>query len=829
MLKSSKTLLLLSFISTSFIFGQKDASKKILDINRAYTKGPEIDGVLDDEAWKGLKAATDFVMLRPTNGEKESNSHKTEVKVLYDNEAIYISAMLYDNDPSNIPMEFTSRDNFGQTDFFLVALNPNNDGLNTTEFIVMSTGTQADASVANGREDFNWSAVWKSAVKVNDKGWSVEMKIPYSALRFSNQDVQTWGINFHRKMVKQNAQYTWNHIDNTKGLWTQYDGVLKGIKKITPPTRLSFYPYASTSVSHFDGKSEFNNNLGLDLKYGITENFTLDLTLVPDFGQTAFDNITLNLGPFEQQFSEQRQFFTEGTELFNKGRMFYSRRIGNRPVGFGSAYDNLADNEEVIDNPTKVDMLNAVKISGRTKGGLGIGFFNAVTDQTEATINQTTIENGETIIKQRKKVTEPFANYNVLVLDQQFNQRSSITFINTNVMREGDFRDANVTGLLYRITNKKNTHFIDGYVKTSNINEKGVKETGYSFDTSIGKNAGNWRGEIGFNLEDDTFNINDIGFQRRNNKQTLYTNLSYRILKPTKHFNNIQINARFFSNYLYKPGKHSNNRFRLGFNATTKKRFSFGANINGDTQSWVDFYEPRREISEGKFLKRKARTNLFTFGSTDFRKKFAFNYRVWYSLFSKGERKAYSLKVTPTYRFTNQFSLSYDFRYQRDKNVLSYVNNIDLDPNNDIDNINNPIIFGKRSSKVYENSLNGKFNFSTKSSLTLSFRHFWTPVEFDADYFSLNNDGSLSNSDYKNNHNINYNSWNLDLNYQWQFAPGSQLIAFYRNSIFSENNNTELNFKKNIGELFNEPVLHTISLKFVYYIDYNNIKNIFKS
>ena len=420
MIKSSKLLFCVCLFATTCLFSQ--SLKKTLNIERSTGKTPKIDGLLNDNAWGNVAIAKDFVMLQPNNGEEELNSHKTEVKVIYDDEAIYISAMMYDPDPSKIAMEFTNRDNFGQTDFFLITLNPNNDGLNSTEFIVMSTGTQADATVSNGREDFNWSAVWKSAVKMHDNGWSVEMKIPYAALRFSNQEVQTWGINFHRKMIHQNAQYTWNHIDNTKGIWTQYDGVLEGIKNINPPTRLSFYPYASTTVSSYNGATENSHNLGMDLKYGITENFTLDLTLIPDFGQTAFDNITLNLGPFEQRFSEQRQFFTEGTELFNKGRLFYSRRIGNRPVGYYAADDNLEANEEVTYNPEKVNMLNAVKISGRTKGGLGVGFFNAITDETTATVKKT-ITQGTSITEEfYQKVTEPFANYNVLVLDQQFNQ-----------------------------------------------------------------------------------------------------------------------------------------------------------------------------------------------------------------------------------------------------------------------------------------------------------------------------------------------------------------------------------------------------------------------
>lgn len=388
MSRSSKFLIITLLFTTSLLYSQNNTPKKTLTIKRSNNKAPKIDGLLNDLAWKGLEVAKDFVMLEPNNGEKENPDFKTEVKVLYDDEAIYVAAMLYDPNPSKIAQEFTSRDNYGQADHFTLVINPNNDGLNAMQFEVLITGTQVDAKVTNGDEDRNWSAVWKSATKILENGWSVEMKIPYAALRFSNEELQTWGIQFGRKLINQNAQYSWNPIDNRIGIWTQYDGILKGIRNINPPTRLSFYPYASTNVANFDGETEFNQNIGLDLKYGITENFTLDLTLVPDFGQAAFDNITLNLGPFEQRFNEQRQFFTEGIELFNKGRLFYSRRIGNKPVGYNDIDDNLATNEETYDNPDKVNMLNALKISGRTKGGLGIGFFNAVTDETKATIKK---------------------------------------------------------------------------------------------------------------------------------------------------------------------------------------------------------------------------------------------------------------------------------------------------------------------------------------------------------------------------------------------------------------------------------------------------------
>ena len=314
--------------------------------------------------------------------------------------------------------------------------------------------------------DFGWNAVWDSAVKIVDDGWIVEVKIPYRALRFSNEEVQTWGLQLHRRFRINNSQYSWSPINRTIGNTGIYHGELTGIKNIKPPTRLIFYPFVSGVSTSFDGEHETEFNMGLDVKYGITENFTLDATLIPDFSQAGFDNVTLNLGPFEQTFSEQRQFFKEGVDLFNKGDLFFSRRVGNSPVEQNNVEDELINNndinEEIINNPNIVKTLNAVKISGRTKKGLGVGFFNAITEKTQAKIktteyirNQNTQAITDSVISYRNRVTESFANYNIVVLDQQFNGNSSISLINTNVTRNGHFRDGNTTGFISRYFKQK--------------------------------------------------------------------------------------------------------------------------------------------------------------------------------------------------------------------------------------------------------------------------------------------------------------------------------------------------------------------------------------
>jgi hypothetical protein len=222
-----------------------------------------------------------------------------------------------------------------------------------------------------------------------DDGWIVEMKIPYRCLRFDNNNIETWGIQFHRSFRRDETQYTWNPIDISKGNIGLYHGELNGLNDLDPPTRLSLYPFVSTVQNNFDGVYESNFNAGLDVKYGLTENFTLDGTLIPDFSHAGFDNITLNLGPFEQTFSDQRQFFTEGIDLFSKGNLFFSRRVGSAPI----TDPVTSENEEVVDFPESVKVLNAIKISGRTGNGLGLGFFNSFTEKAEATIEN--IESGD--------------------------------------------------------------------------------------------------------------------------------------------------------------------------------------------------------------------------------------------------------------------------------------------------------------------------------------------------------------------------------------------------------------------------------------------------
>lgn len=794
--------------------------KKTLNIKRT-SVAPKIDGILDDEVWKTADIATDFVQFRPEMGVTLPEHKKTIVRMAYDDNAIYVSAYLKDN-PEDIQTQFSSRDNFSASDFFIVVLNPNNDAQNDTQFFVFSSGTQADA-IANPSigEDFGWNAVWDSAVKMVDDGWIVEMEIPYRALRFSNQEVQTWGLQFHRRFRIDNTQYTWNPLDRTKGNIGLYHGELTGIKNIEPPTRLAFYPFVSTVYNTYEAP---NYTVGADVKFGITENFTLDATLIPDFSQAGFDNLTLNLGPFEQTFGEQRQFFKEGVDLFNKGGLFFSRRIGNGPTGI-----DLADNESYVNLPNEVKTLNAVKVSGRTKKGLGVGFFNAITEKTEATIRTTEeilnpdTNEIETVITDRSEVVEPFTNYNILVVDQQFNGNSSVSLINTNVTREGHFRDGNVTGLVANISNKRNTYNISGDIKVSNVNQADGIKTGLSSFFRIGKTHGNYRYSFDHSLSNEDYDINDLGLNFRNNFNNFGADVSYQIFEPTEKLNNFRINAWVNYRRLLKPSTFTGTNFGMSFNAQTKKLMWFGMNLNVEPGKQYDFFEPR-DFENKRFFVFKNIGFIGGFLNTNNAKPFSIrlNGGMFHAFDSERDLFGYNFRFGPTYRFSDKFFVSTGTNYRNNKGSRGFVTNVDDD-----------IVFGERDIVSIENTISSSYSFNPFHTVSLSFRNFWTTVEYDYELFTLELDGSLNTDDGYNldntiNPDVNFNTWNIDLSYTWQVAPGSFLTALYRNQLFNSNGDSRASYFRSLETLFDQDLEHTISIRLQYFIDYNEIKSVFK-
>ena len=810
---------LITFFALLISFQTLAQDKKSYQIKRT-DYPPKIDGVLDDKAWSDAQIATDFTEFKPDVGDTAPDNKKTKVQMTYDDTGIYVAAYCYDN-PQDIMRQFTQRDNFGQSDFFGLIFNPNNDAQNNTEFFVFSSGTQADAVESpNYGEDFGWNAVWESSVKLVDDGWIVEIKIPYRALRFTQQEDPTWGIQFHRHYRKTREQMTWSAIDVTKGNIGLYNAELKGIKNITPPTRLSFFPYASGLVSTFDGQTDSDFAAGMDIKYGLTENLTLDATLIPDFSQAGFDDVQLNLGPFEQQFSEQRQFFTEGVDLFSKGNLFYSRRIGDRASGRLS----LEDNESVGDFPEKIQLLNAVKVSGRTKNGLGIGFFNAVTENTEVSIT-----NEDTGLK-RSQVIEPLANYNIMVLDQQFNKNSAITLINTNVTRNGDFRDANVTGLLLDLVNKSNTYGAIAEVKMSTFNDVQNKDNGYTARLGLGKNSGNLRYSATYDYADENYDINDLGILFRNNYSNFNAEVSYRTFEPSKNFNNTYLGTWINYNQLANPNTFTGANTGFNFNGQTKTLHNLGINGNWNFGKQYDYFEPRNGFDSYFVTENYAQANMWI--SSNYNLFFALDANLGYGRLFNDTRKNFNniwFGLNPRFKFNDKFLMVLGFDYDNYTADRGYVNGQEIDDR---------ILFGQRDRVDMTASISGSYNFNSFNALTLSFRNYLSTVTYDNSLYVLQDNGTLNRSDIYTKNNIssapdfdpdiNFNTWNLDLSYTWQFAPGSNLTALYRNQIFNFSNDSEASFFDSTEDLFKQEQRNTFSLKLVYFIDYNDLKNVFK-
>ncbi|MPT35224.1 MAG: hydrolase, partial [Flavobacterium sp.] len=482
--------------------------------------------------------------------------------------------------------EITERDKFGTSDFFGIFINGYNDGQQDFRFFVSTAGTQMDCLATESGEDYSWDGIWYSNVNLTDYGWTVEMKIPYAALRFSEQKEQIWGVNFFREIRRDRQKFTWNRIDNKIGNTITQAGILEGIQDIKPPTRLFLIPYSSYYINN--NKANGTNTefkAGMDIKYGINDSFTLDAILVPDFGQTAFDNVVLNLGPFEQQFNENRPFFTEGTDMFNKGSLLYSRRIGGSP----STSPDVGENEEIQQYPSRINLINAVKISGRTSKGLGIGVMNAVTEKAEATIRNS--ETGAI----RSEVVEPLANYNILVLDQRFRKNSSVSVVNTSVIREGAFRDANVSAFLFDLNTKANTYNLSGNVKFSHVNDFDGNKNGYTAYLNFGKTSGNYRFSTNASYISDQYDINDLGIIFMTNYHNLTFNSSYRILNPNKTFNTFKISTITYTELENVTGKPQEASLEFNLETTDKKNHYFGAGFLVSPFETFDFYQPRKD------------------------------------------------------------------------------------------------------------------------------------------------------------------------------------------------------------------------------------------
>ncbi|MBK7096644.1 MAG: carbohydrate binding family 9 domain-containing protein [Saprospiraceae bacterium] len=797
-------LLIAFMLLTSFYLKSQDAISAKKSISAYKITSPiKIDGKADEVNWQSAEPAKDFSQYYPDNLPIEDQNLKTEVRVLYDDSGLYILARMYDKNPDSIFAQMTSRDNEGVADNFTVRLNPYNDAQQEFVFRVSASGVQFDELYTIDNEsDESWDAIWSSAVSKDSKGWIAEIKIPFSAIRFPKSSSNIWSINFMRKVQRSRKVFSWVFIDRSISNTMLFTGSLTGIENISPPTRLFLIPYTSAYYNRFDGKSGTDFKAGADIKWGISDNFTLDAILIPDFGQTAFDDVEFVLGPFEQEFEERRPFFTEGIDLFSKGDLVYTRRIGQ----ISDYFPELGQNDSIIEFPGQANLINALKISGRTSKGLGIGIANAVTEKAEVKIKNLSTN------KIRSEIQSPFSNYNIMVIDQRYGKNNSFTFINTNTFRKGNFRDANVSALLSDTYFSDNKYNIKNEVKFSYLND--IKSNnGIWLSTSVGEIKGKHGYSAAIRYVSKDYNINDLGFNYYRNYSDYQLNYNYKLLNSTKIFNSLNININMNSRFNNETKKPEFAGVFVNINSQNKKNNYFGFNFGGNPFTTYDHYEPRQA---GRYMKN-FRDIFFWFGiSPNYNKKFIVEF--FPDIYFKEVRGmwGYELNIEPRYRINDKLVLSASIEFEKNYKDYGFAG---LE--------NSEIVIGERNQISTENELKVEYNYSPKSASHLVFRHYWTTVEY-LDFFTLEGNGDYKDTDLALDENFSYNNWNIDLSWNYWFAPGSQLTFLYRHSIDSFEGKYNSNLYRNIDNLLSQPQSHTVSLRLSYFLDYNTVKKGYK-
>lgn len=771
---------------------------------------PKIDGILDEALWKNAATAKDFIQDEPNSGFHASQ--KTEVKIAYTDNAIYVAAMMYDTHPDSILHELGGRDQVDElnADAFGIGFDTYNKQADAYIFFVSASGVQSDFRW----EDETYDAVWESATHIGKDGWSVEIKIPYSALRFPDNEIQNWRVQMERRIRRLRETSRWNHIPKNVPVELQYFGNLLGLSNLKSPLRLSLTPYLSTflnstpttnSAGGTDRVTTTSYSGGADLKWGLDERFTLDMTLLPDFSQVQSDKKVKNLSYFETTYEENRPFFKEGTEFFNKNALFYSRRIGRIPMGFYSVNDSLSNGEILVENPQQAKLLNAVKLTGRTSDGFGVGLLNAVTSNTYAVAK-------DTLGVERSILTEPFANYNVFTINKQFKSNAKAYIINTNV-GHNDGRTSNVTGSAVSVYNKSKTIQLDASGVLSNNHSRITKnQTGYLYFFGLNKVGGTYWYGISHEALSNNFNATDLGYFRLVNATKTDLYLNYNKYESGKKIISKQgeLNLNLANNFL----THKPTEINLNASFFTLFRSRLGLHYSGGILPFetYDYYEPR---VAGRYFIKEPLYYLNLGGSSDYRKKLALDFYLAYGSYLTRKAIEYTISPDLRYRISDRLTIRYKLSYNPTGNNQGRV---------EVDSLGQ-IIFGSRKLLTLSNSLSLKYIFSPIMSFSLNTRYYWSTGHY-LEYYTLNNDGRLEpNATYKNNNDFSYDAFNIDAFYTWWFAPGSTLSIVYKNALERDEIVSAIpTLSDDFNTVLTAPKSHNISLKFIYYLDYQDLK-----
>ncbi|MFK7849102.1 MAG: DUF5916 domain-containing protein [Rhodothermales bacterium] len=766
------------------------------------TETIRIDGVLDEASWKAASMATDFHQFEPVEGEPASQ--QTEVRILYSDSHVYIGAYLHDDEAGKILKTLGRRDDLNQADWFMVAIDSYHDRKTAYTFGVNAAGVQIDGINTDGSSfrisplifDTSWDAVWTSAVRVNDDGWGIEMRIPYSMLRFPEIKDQIWGINFRRVIPRNSETSEWSLVrreDYASGSVANY-GTLEGLKNIKPRRNIQFTPYTVSGVSFEEGdagRSVRSNNLdvGADLKLGITSNITLDATVNPDFGQVEADPAVLNLTVFENILDERRPFFVEGFQIFDyrfgfRDALLYTRRIGaNAPI------------------------IGATKLSGRTDKGFSFGFLGALTGQNFT----------------------PTRLYSVGRVIQQIGHYSKVgavltAFDNTDP-EEDDKRRSFTGGVDWDLRFDSNKYKVDGHFSFSNRFIPGEasspEDTGLAAAIGFDKTRGAFTYGTGFEMMGDNFNPRDMGLLRRNDqfRLTAYVNNIVNAGKPFGPFQRGSVRLFHWNEWSYDRALYTGSGFFFFSSWLTKGSREFDLQIvNRDVFGGYDQFETRGLYPRASPYSLEIEVTALS----DTRRSWQIGPQIA-AEFNKNEGAEYSLGLEGLWNIGSRLSLETEIGFGIEQDRYAWASNeafrrldtgwqigeegllepdeisdtefasfddlgtldailAEADPFQEGSNDYYVPIYGNRNNRSIDLSLRSNITFTKDLSLQIFSQLFIARGKYDEFEILQNPDAISSFAAYPKQHDFSLNSFLLNTVFRWEFRPGSSIFLVWSQS-----------------------------------------------
>lgn len=876
-LSSMKILFLMLFL-TGFIISFSQTPEK-RNYNTDFTNtAPVVDGLPDDECWNLVEWSGDFIQIQPE--ENKPPSQKTDFKILYDDNNLYVFIRAFDTEPDKISRIMSRRDYF-EGDFVEIAIDSYYDKQTAFSFSAMASGAKGDEAVTQDGNnwDSSWNPIWFLKTSFNGEGWCAEMKIPFSQLRFGNKDEHTWGIQLSRHIYRLEERSRWQYIPKGSPGMVSLFGELKGIKNIKPARTIELLPYTVARHERYE-KIEGNPfmdgrntafSAGLDGKAAITNDLTLDFSINPDFGQVEADPSEVNLTAFETQFSERRPFFIEGKNIFEfqpsqiivinniaSDNLFYSRRIGRYPHYYPSTSEN-----EYADIPEASTIIAASKLSGKTRKGLSIGIMESITADEKAVI-----DNG---ITRRKESVEPFTNYFVGRLMQDFNKGETVlggmfTAVNRDINNpELDYlhRAAYTGGLDFQHRWKDRTWYVAAKTIFSNV--KGKEEaiintqrssaryfqrpdaeylsvdssltslSGYGATLKLGKTSQKkLQFETSVSLRSPGLETNDIGYMRYTDVIHHGTWAGYYMRNPFTIFNNFYLNLNYWM-YWNFSGKLLSTNANLNFNSQFKNRWWMNGSISaaGENVSVNLLRGGPSFISPGN---KMYQFNL----SSDQSKKisvYAGNY------YSRGDAKSYTYREFWTginLKPANSLSLSVNPGFSSQSSELQYVTTSAMDDDN-------RYLFARLDQKTLNLTL--RVNYTINPELTIeyygqpfisagkysNFKMITNPQAerfnerfhtFDAEEISFNEPDGYYIVDENSNGTEDYRIYNPDFNFRqyrsnlvirWEYLPGSTVYLVWSQGITSTASDGLFSFRNDIRDLFDTKPQNIFLVKLSYW------------